>query len=53
MEVKIEQRKIRIATYLDSDLLEWVISEARKYRISESTVIRRCIADRMEQALGE
>ena len=45
-------KKIRIVTYLDNDLLQWVILQARNLRISESTVIRKCVADRMEEERG-
>ena len=45
-------KKIRIVTYLDKDLLQWVILQARNLRISESTVIRKCVADRMEEERG-
>jgi hypothetical protein len=42
-------KKTKIATFLDGDLLKWVIEQARKLRVSESSVIRKCVADKMEE----
>lgn len=36
--------KLRIATYLEKDLFEWVIENSKKERITESAFIRQCLA---------
>ena len=45
----ISQSK-RIATYLEDDLLQWVIEQAKKLRINESAFIRQSLAEKMESS---
>lgn len=48
--MKKQLDKRRIATYLDADLLKWVMDQAKKLRINESAFIRQSLAEKMENS---
>ncbi len=47
------QEKLRVATYIESDLLKWIKEQAKKERITESAFIRQALAEKMEAIRGQ
>jgi hypothetical protein len=45
----MNQKRMRIATYLEEDIITWLKAEAAKLRTNESALIRQILAEKMEQ----